>query len=580
MSRPLSPRRLPTRSRSSFPFPLVLSLLLALPSAAGAETIEFTYPGSPLPWLVAEVLAVLLVVAVGALLFLFRFVLGDKRVRLKEEVRKSLEKTFLEKQREEFKKKTEALNQRIKEVRHQLSSVFIKVKNLATTLDPAQVFQAITDMLSQEIGAGKFILFLHDREKDELYPFRWQEYPDSIRETLTIPLAAPHFLTFAFRNRRHVYRLAAAEDAETRALLDQPPLTGTLLALPIYTLEETFGVIHIETFQSGREEIDEGDLRFFASLGSFMGMALANANVLLQTRDELTSTRQLTEQQLAEKKRLKEVFSRYTSSELVDALMKNPGSVRLGGVTKTATILFSDIVGFTKFSAKLTPEEVVLSINEYLSRMTEIVLDNNGEIDKFIGDAVMARFGVLADLPSPGLVAVRTAMTMLEEVKRLQARWLQEGREAFGIRIGVATGPVLAGNIGSERRQEFTVMGTTVNLASRLEALNKELGTSLLIDEATYEQVGDEYRIIPRENISIRGLVGTRRVFEVQPIISGTMGPRGKIIHFKDKMGPGKLEPPSAAPTEKLPVDPAAGRASPEAPQPSALPDGRPGRRE
>ncbi|NLI77167.1 MAG: GAF domain-containing protein [Candidatus Riflebacteria bacterium] len=558
--------------------PLTAALTLALPAAAGAGTLEFTYPGSPLPWLVAEILAVLLVVAVGALLFLFRFVLGDKRVRLKEEVRQTLEKTFLEKQREEFKKKTEALNLRVKEVRHQLGSVFIKVKNLATTLDPGQVFQAITEMLSQEIGAARFILFLHDREKNELYPFRWQEYPDSIRETLTIPMATPHFLTFAFRNRRHVYRLAATEDAETRTLVDQPPLTGTLLALPIYTLDETFGVIHIESFRSGREEIDEGDLRFFASLGSFMGMALANANVLLQTRDELTSTKQLTEQQLAEKKRLKEVFSRYTSSELVDSLMKNPGSVRLGGITKTATILFSDIVGFTKFSEKLTPEEVVLSINEYLSRMTEIVLDNNGEIDKFIGDAVMARFGVLADLPSPGLVAVRTAMTMLEEVKRLQAKWLQEGREAFAIRIGVATGPVLAGNIGSERRQEFTVMGTTVNLASRLESLNKELGTSLLIDETTYEQVGDEYRVIPRENISIRGLVGTRRVFEVQPIVSGAMGPRGKIIQFKDKMGSGKAEPHLPAPTEKLPVAPGAG--SPEEAQPSALPEGRPGRQE
>ena len=146
--------------------------------------------------------------------------------------------------------------------------------------------------------------------------------------------------------------------------------------------------------------------------------------------------------------------------------------------------------------------------------MTEIVLDNNGEIDKFIGDAVMARFGVLADLPSAPLAAVRAALAMLEEVRHLQARWAQEGREGFSIRIGIATGPVLAGNIGSERRSEFTVMGTTVNLASRLEALNKELKSSLLVDEPTYELISNEVRAVPRENVKVRLHRARRRLEE------------------------------------------------------------------
>ncbi|RCK76710.1 MAG: Adenylate cyclase [Candidatus Ozemobacter sibiricus] len=523
-------------------------------TAARAEGLEFVYPSSPFPWFVAEVLGVLLLVAVAILLYLLRYILGDKQIRLGADLQKSLEKSYLERQREEFKKKSEALNERIRAVRNQLSTLFTKVKNLSTTLDPEQLFQNINDMLVQEVGVSKFILFLHDREKQELYPCRWQGFPDSIKGTLIIPLHQPHFLTFAFQRRRPVYRLAATDDLETRPLIDLPPLPGTLLALPIHTQTESLGVIHLEAFQGERQEIDEADLRFLTSLGSFMGMALANANILLQTRDELTSTRQLTEQQLQEKKRLKEIFSRYTSPELVETIMKNPGSIRMGGTTKTATILFSDIAGFTRFSSRLTPEQVVHAINEYLSRMTEIVLDNNGEIDKFIGDAVMARFGVLADLPLPGLSAVRAALAMLEEVRHLQARWAQEGREGFSIRIGIATGPVLAGNIGSERRSEFTVMGTTVNLASRLEALNKELKSSLLIDEPTYEQISNEVRAVPRENVAIRGLEGTMRVYEVLGYReeAGVRG-RGKIIRMKDKMAAGRSGQP---PAEPLPAEP------------------------
>ncbi len=534
------------------PVGIVLVNVLAPPT--WAEGLEFVYPSNPFPWFVVEILGVLLLLAIAGILYLLRYVLGDNQIKIGPDLKRTLEKSYVEKQREEFKKKSEALNERIRAVRNQLSTLFSKVKNLSTTLDPEELFKNINDMLVQEVGASKFILFLYDRGKQELYPCRWRGFPDTIQRTLVIPLSQPHFLTFAFTRRRPVYRLAATEDLETRPLVDLAPLPGTLLALPIHTPSESLGVVHFETFQDERQEIDEADLRFLTSLGSFMGMALSNANILLQTRDELTSTRQLTERQLQEKKRLKEVFSRYTSAELVETIMKNPGSIHMGGTTKTATILFSDIAGFTKFSSKLTPEQVVHAINEYLSRMTEIVLDNNGEIDKFIGDAVMARFGVLADLPMPGLSAVRAALAMLEEVRHLQARWAQEGREGFRIRIGIATGPVLAGNIGSERRSEFTVMGTTVNLASRLESLNKELNSSLLVDETTYEQISNEVRAVPRENVSIRGLEGAMRVYEVQGYReeSGSTG-RGKIIRMKDKVWQGKTARPAVAP---LPAEP------------------------
>ncbi|MBI3038602.1 GAF domain-containing protein [bacterium] len=423
----------------------------------------------------------------------------------------------------------------MKDLKQHFALTFMKIRNLSTTLDPEEIFKGILSILSQEMASDHFILFLYDREKDELFPFKWLGYPDEIKDKLNIPISTEHLLTYAFKIRQQIYREEALNDPETSNLTNREPLRSTILAIPITTGVEALGVIHIESFSDKRASIEAEDLRLFASLGTFMGIALNNANVLLQTREELTSTKQVSERELAEKRQLKEMFSRYASAELVETLIKNPKSVNLGGSTKIATILFSDIAGFTNFSSKLSPEQVVVSINEYLSRMTEVVLNHQGEIDKFIGDAVMARFGVLVDLPSTGIVAVQAALAMLQELWKLQARWLQEQREVFSIRIGIATGPVLAGNIGSERRQEFTVMGTTVNLASRLEALNKDLRTTILIDENTYRQVIGHFQVLPRENVSIRGLEGKITVYEVLGARDNSQN-KSKVVSIRGKI--------------------------------------------
>lgn len=287
------------------------------------------------------------------------------------------------------------------------------------------------------------------------------------------------------------------------------------VAIPLFTHNRRFGVIHIESLQDSAPELTAIELRFFQALSTFMGMALENANIFLQTKSELTSSKHMTELEVAEKKCIQEVFSRYTSPDLVRKLMKNPRSISLGGVNREATILFTDISGFTRFSSGLSPEEIVGLMNRYFSRMTEVVMANKGEIDKFIGDAMMVRFGVLGPLENPGLAAVKTALGMIEELELLMQEWRNEGREGFSIRIGIAGGPVLAGNIGSEQRMEYTVMGSTVNLASRLEALNKELGTTILINSRVQEQIKGFIGSKPMGERSIRGFPEPESVFEV-----------------------------------------------------------------
>ncbi|MFZ2955492.1 MAG: adenylate/guanylate cyclase domain-containing protein [Candidatus Ozemobacteraceae bacterium] len=497
------------------------------------ENLVFINPTNPFQWGLLVFAVALLILEGAAILYILRYLTGDSAAKLSVESRKILEKSYLEKMRIDFRRKQEQIDNQMREYRRRFSTLFMKVRHLSTALEPEKIFKGMVELLTQEVGIGRFIIFLHDREKDELYPFRWNGYPDDIRNTLSIPLKQPHILTFSFTRRQLVYRFLATGDFETCGLVGRAPLEDELLALPIVTADKAYGVIHVDTFNDGRTEIDEEDLRFFQSLGTFLGMALDNANILVHTRGELSSTKALTEHEVAEKKRLQEIFSRYASTELVDTLMKNHGSINLGGAEKNATILFSDIAGFTNFSSRLSPEGVVKAMNQYLSRMTGVVLDHQGEIDKFIGDAVMARFGVLVDLPNPGLCAVRAGWAMFEELKLLTAEWQKEKREGFTIRIGIASGPVLAGNIGSERRMEFTVMGTTVNLASRLEALNKELHTSFLIDENTFQQVKSDFRAVPRENIAIRGLDAHLTVYEVLGVHE--VNKRGKIIPLREK---------------------------------------------
>ncbi|HOY65785.1 MAG TPA: adenylate/guanylate cyclase domain-containing protein [Candidatus Ozemobacteraceae bacterium] len=492
-------------------------LLMAMSAApARGEVIVFQVPAGPAGWAWTTLTLGAVCILFAIQFWLVRRILGSKKKELEPEVRRQFEKTYAEKLREEYARKSAELQKQMQDTRVRYSFILTKIKNLSATLDPAKLFKSMTDLLAEDLGIAKYILFLFDREKQELYPYRWNGYPDSVREELLIPLGVEHFLTYAFQRRRLVYRLAALEDVETRPLVDRPPLPGTLVALPLTNQDELYGVIHIESFADGRTEVDDADLRLFTATGNFMGQAMANSSVFLQTKEELTSTKQLSERQIAEKRQLKEIFSRYTSSELVETILKNPGSVQLGGTTKTATILFSDIAGFTKFSAALTPAEVVTTMNEYLSKMAEIVLDHDGEIDKFIGDAVMARFGVLSDLENSARSAVETALGMMSGLRELQAKWIQEGKEPFTIRIGIATGPVLAGNIGSVRRQEFTVMGTTVNLASRLESLNKELKTKILVDEETHRCLEGLCVAVPHLGVTVRGLDEPLNVYEIR----------------------------------------------------------------
>ncbi|MFH1912175.1 MAG: adenylate/guanylate cyclase domain-containing protein, partial [Pseudomonadota bacterium] len=215
------------------------------------------------------------------------------------------------------------------------------------------------------------------------------------------------------------------------------------------------------------------------------------------------------------KKKIRGAFQYYLTASVINEILKDPSKLKLGGDKKPLSVLFSDIKGFTSISEALSPEELVHLLNEYLTAMTNIVFKYDGLLDKYIGDAIMAVFGAPLDQPDHALRACRTGIEMMSELRRLREKWAAEGRPDVNIRVGINSGEMVVGNMGSEMRFDYTVMGDSVNLASRLEGTNKEYGTSVMISEFTYELVKDE--LFCRELDAVR-VVGKKlpvRIYEL-----------------------------------------------------------------
>jgi adenylate cyclase len=216
-----------------------------------------------------------------------------------------------------------------------------------------------------------------------------------------------------------------------------------------------------------------------------------------------------------EKRKMKKLFGQYVSKDVYDQLVANPGLARLGGQRREMTVLFSDIRGFTTVSEKGQPEDIVHLLNEYFTRMVQIVFHHKGTVDKFVGDMVMALFGAPLDDPDHADHAVEAALDMIEELEKLNVKWTAEGRPALDIGIGINTGPMIAGNIGSDQIMSYTVIGDAVNLGSRLESLNKQYSTRIIISDATRGRLKGTYTFKPLGEVIVKGKTKPVAIFEV-----------------------------------------------------------------
>lgn len=216
-----------------------------------------------------------------------------------------------------------------------------------------------------------------------------------------------------------------------------------------------------------------------------------------------------------EKKFIKNIFSRYVSPAIINELVNNPAKLKLGGERTRITILFSDIRGFTSISEKISPEKLVALLNEYFTVMTKIILSTNGLLDKFIGDAIMAFWGAPLPNKNQAALACETALLMHEQLLEKRSIW----QELYGVEIynglGINTGEAIVGNLGSEERFDYTAIGDSVNLASRLEGLTKLYGVYKIVSEATKEEAGAKFFFRFLDKVKVKGKGQAVNIFEL-----------------------------------------------------------------
>jgi adenylate cyclase len=216
-----------------------------------------------------------------------------------------------------------------------------------------------------------------------------------------------------------------------------------------------------------------------------------------------------------EKRRIRALFGRYVSKDIIGQLLVNPALAGLGGTRREMSVLFSDIRGFTSATERGNPEQVVAQLNEYFEAMVAVLFRHHGTLDKFVGDMVMGLFGAPVDDARHADHAVAAALDMSATLETLNRRWQADRRAPVEIGIGINSGEMIAGNIGSSAIMSYTVIGDAVNLASRLESLNKEYGTRILISDGTRTRLTIPVRTRPIGDVAVKGRAQRVMVYEV-----------------------------------------------------------------
>jgi adenylate cyclase len=261
-------------------------------------------------------------------------------------------------------------------------------------------------------------------------------------------------------------------------------VSGIIFLLLIVRLKAVSGAILAIAFIAGLYGITH---YFFFARNLWVDLSYPGNNILV-TYLAVTAYRYATEERYA--RRIRGMFSSYVTEKVVNELIKNPNLARLGGERREITVLFSDVRGFTTFSEKHEPEQVVAILNEYLGEMTNIVFRWDGTLDKFVGDEIVAFWGAPIPQEDHAELAVKCALHMVGRLKELQVKWESEGRAPLRAGFGINTGEVIVGNIGAEgKKMDYTVIGDNVNLGARVEGLTRKYDADIIITESTLDKI-------------------------------------------------------------------------------------------
>ena len=241
--------------------------------------------------------------------------------------------------------------------------------------------------------------------------------------------------------------------------------------------------------------------------------------------------------EMGEKTMIREMFGQYLSPKVVEELVDDPSRVRLGGEEREMTAYFSDIAGFSSISEKLTPSQLVQALNEYLTEMCNIIVSYDGTVDKYEGDAIISFWGAPIAQKDHARLACHASIEMSKRIIELEDTWASAGIPELKVRMGLNSGPMVVGNMGSAQRMNYTIMGDAVNLAARLEGANKAYGSHMMISERTYQACENQVDVRELDTIRVVGKKEAVTVYELLDKKNETLSPMSDlVVQFSDAL--------------------------------------------
>ncbi len=370
-------------------------------------------------------------------------------------------------------------------------------KTLSSILTPDEIMHRVMELVFQMENVERGFVMLRDDKKG--FKPAVLLYKDEASKADAREVALSTTVTEKLMNDRVpllIYDVGTDERFSTSQSLQMSGIRSAMCAPLIYK-DRVFGFFYVDCL-SKPYAFSKEELGIFSVIAAEAAISFDN----VRSHEELA--RRVVERQALE---------RFLSSNIVEKILANPDEVQLGGENQTVTVLFSDIRGFTRMSEHMEPHAVVELLNEYFAEMTDIVFDTGGTLDKYLGDGIMALYGAPIPKPDDARRATKTAMEMQRALAALNRDWEKRGQQPLRMGVGVNTGPVTAGYLGSARRLDYTVIGDAVNLASRL--CSNAAGGQILVSESTQRLLSGRIPTQRLEPIRVKGKETPVELYEV-----------------------------------------------------------------
>ncbi len=387
-----------------------------------------------------------------------------------------------------------------------LGEIYEMSKALGAGFDLDRIFKMATDIIFRSTPADRVVALLADgivteqtADEAKLFPIATRARDEKLEQHARKMTIGRTITRKVMKDRVALLSQDAAAD-EQFAGVDSIVSQGvrSTICAPLFTESGVHGALYadrLDPFSAFKPD----DLELISAVAAQTAIAVENVRA---------------HERLAKEEVARANYSRFLPEYVVKQMLENPESFKLGGVTQTITILFADIRGFTRISEHAQPEKIVQLLNRYFSAMTDIIFAHGGTLDKYLGDGMMALFGAPTVTPKDAANAMAAAVAMQRRMLSINDELRAEGFPEIGVGIGLHTGEVIVGYIGSERRSEYTAIGDTVNTASRLESNAK--GGEILVSEVTAKAAQSRYNLVPRDAISVKNREQPVPLFEIE----------------------------------------------------------------